>query len=183
MVTQVRIHAEEPGAHRVSRHLLQQELGDLVGVAQPRADPNSFYPARATGFIQAPGSCVRRRMGLWDPAPAGTLLAPPSGWPKSLRDLRNQHRCPFPERPRTPADSRRPAPWWCADRPPRSPTKAPPGMAVEMAVNHGLVEPFSGPKCSLFGLYKPFSWWRRLGSNQRREAYEFSGMTFAAVLG
>jgi hypothetical protein len=28
-------------------------------------------------------------------------------------------------------------------------------MAVEMAVGQGLVEPFSGPKRSLFGLRKP----------------------------
>jgi hypothetical protein len=55
-------------------------------------------------------------------------------------------------------------------------------MAVEMAVNRGLVEPFSDPKYSLFGLYKPKLWWRRLGSNQRREAYEFSGAEFAVVL-
>jgi hypothetical protein len=31
------------------------------------------------------------------------------------------------------------------------------GMAEEMAVNQGLVEPFSGPNRSLFGLYKPNS--------------------------
>jgi hypothetical protein len=31
------------------------------------------------------------------------------------------------------------------------------GMAVEMAVNQGLVGPLSGPKYPLFGLYKPNS--------------------------
>jgi hypothetical protein len=44
-------------------------------------------------------------------------------------------------------------------------------MAVEMAVHQGLVESFSDPNHSVFGLYKPNFWWW-LGSNQRREAYE-----------
>src|SRR2546423_5138723 len=45
-------------------------------------------------------------------------------------------------------------------------------MGAEMGVYQGLPGPFSAGKPLIFGLYKPFFWWRRRDSNLRHRAYE-----------
>jgi hypothetical protein len=56
-------------------------------------------------------------------------------------------------------------------------------LVVEMVVQQGLPETFSLRKGPKFSLFKPIFWWRRLGSNQRREAYEFLAVGFATDRG